>query len=180
MHADESQHRAVTAGLSLRVTLLWVALLATALAIVITTAIRIEVLNAMIGGALPATERHNDGHIAKWRVSPWTTEAGWRAMLGPRDERGKTVQRPLNEVEKAQMQRDIRDAQRRNKLRDIVSSWGLAQYFMVPFALLASAGLLGYPGIARWARMVGAGGLILAIGAGGLMFYRGYFSSLGW
>lgn len=67
-----------------------------------------------------------------------------------------------------------------NRFRDFVSTWGLAQYVVAPMGVILSLVVLRS---ARRDRVVVGVSLTTALASAacmGMMFYRGYFSSLGW
>lgn len=161
--------------------------LAIALALIaLQTAIRIEWLNHAAGGFLPR-KAEPTGYLSKWRARMWTTPDQWLARFGPRDERGRPVDRPLTVEETARMHAGIERANRLNHLRNVVGSWGVAQHVIVPLMMmLAIAKILrgdpesiiarSSPADRKVAGVLFGLGCVLAI----LMFYRGYWSSLGW
>ena len=67
----------------------------------------------------------------------------------------------------------------RDQLRGVVEPYGLMQYVMAPL-LLAIAALVVLKEKIGWAKVIGATGVVVAVVALWLMFYREYFSSLGW
>jgi len=157
-----------------------VLLLAVISAIVAVTAARIEVLHWQAGRILPAQEFHPDGRLVKWRQSLLSNEHRWRELHGPRDPNGQPVTRPLTAAEQAEMTTSIRRARANNRLRDVVSTWGLAQYLLVPAALILAVPLLLDAPIQGRMRLLAAACACVAIVAGVLMFYRRYYLSLGW
>jgi hypothetical protein len=104
-------------------------LLAVLIALVATTATRIELLNHAAGGILPARERRDDGTPVKWRQASATSKAGWRQTRGPHDADGQPSTRPLTSDEQVRMMREVRHAQAAKTLL------GLAQYIRVPLVL---------------------------------------------
>ncbi len=154
-------------------------LLSLLLAAIATTAVRIEILNAQAGRILPIRALRDDGTPGKWRQSVVTDERRWRQLCGPRDAAGEPA-KELTEADRARMQRDIQREISNGSLRDLVESWGLAQYALVPLAASMSLFLLFAP---RWTpsrRWFGACGLAITGAAAYLMFHRAYLSSLGW
>jgi len=143
------------------------------------TAARIEILNASVGGILPRERPPDNLGSSKWRSAPWFNEEMWRRTIGPKDEQGRPVSRPLTESEQLKMKQDIEQALTWNRLRDVVGSWGCAQYMLVPAAFLIALSLIGDKSLKRHLRLLGGAGLILSAAAATLMFYRAYFSSLG-
>jgi hypothetical protein len=139
-------------------------------------AIHIEVLNVKAGGYLPRTlPKHGN---PKWRWQPWEREDVWRSMLGPKDEQGKPVTRPLTPAEEEKMQRDMAHANAMNELRGAVEV-GLWNYLLVPALLGVACSLLG-KSRQRMSRYAVWSLLSLGLVLGGLMLYRGYFTSLGY
>jgi hypothetical protein len=156
------------------------ALLCLISAVVLTTAVRIEMLNRKAGDVLPRRELRDDGALATWREALWTNEMRWRQMLGPRDDKGRPVSRELTKTEQSQMVQDMRRARAKNALRKFVSSWGLAQYVLVPAALALGLSLFAARGERGWVRALGGAGACVAVAAGALLVYRAYCPSLGW
>jgi hypothetical protein len=142
------------------------------------TAVRIEVCNRRAGKFLPRTDSLSTGQ-SKWRNLPWDTNTSWVQFLGPKDADGNPVSRPLTPDERDQMRREVDHATCRNQLRSAVSTWGVIQYPAVLLQLLCSLTLL-LGALSRGKKVLGAAGTILAVISAILMFYRGYFSSLGW
>lgn len=139
----------------------------------------IEVLNSRAGGVLPRHEYWNSDPTAglvKWRSSFVVNEKNWLRALGPRAADGTPVSRPLSPDEHARMEQDIRLAQSDNLLRAVISTAGLLQYLLVPALLTASLLSWRAKSNPKWV----ATQFIITISAAFLMFYRGYFSSLGW
>lgn len=140
--------------------------------VVVQTAVRVEILNHTAGNVLPRTEP------GKWRKSVWTTEVWWRrGHFGGMDD-ATMYTRPLTPAESARMAADLRRERARNELRDVIETWGLLQYGMVPAAALVAVWLIR-PSRRGRHRVLGWGCLSLAVVCGGLMFYRSYFTSLG-
>ena len=145
---------------------------------VVSIAARIEVLNHRAGGVLPRAEYRNSDPaqgLVKWRTSPITTPERWREASGPRDAKGVPIDRSLTHTERREMEKTIAQNRANNQLREIVGTFGLLQYPLV--AVLLTAGACRVLGRRRY---TGGAMLLAAVGAGGLMIYRGYFSSLGW
>ena len=148
-------------------------------AIIATTAVRIEILNNAAGGMLPSRERDERGALVKWRQAPWTSEAKWRELRRPQDA-DKQPTSPLTADEQSQMSREVHQARASDALRDVVSSWGLLQYMLVPISLVTAFSLLFTRRASRSTRLLSGAGLSVALVAGGLMLYRQYYTSLGW
>ena len=147
--------------------------------LVLLIAVRIEVLNNRAGGMLPNREyRNNDPEqgVVKWRQSIWTDEEMWRRVFLS-DENSN--ERPLTPAEQARMEQDIRNARINNELRWFVSSAGLLQYLLVPLVIMLSGKLILRRPRSPGRILQGAVPLAVGIGAGILMLYRAYFTSLG-
>lgn len=157
-----------------------VLLLVVTTAIVGITAVRIEILNRQAGAILPAREFTSDSGHARWRQSLATNEARWRELHGPRDPDGQPASRALTPTEQAEIATSIRRAQASNTLLGVVSTWGLAQYLLVPATIILAVTVLLDPRIQRRMRLLAAACACIAIAAGVLMFYRAYYPSLGW
>jgi hypothetical protein len=155
--------------------LLW--LLAALLAIEVTTAIRIERLNDLAGGILPNRERRDDGSIAKWREGI-SSPALWIRIHASKDPTGQPL--PLTPTQNAQMQADLAHALVNNRLREIVSTWGLAQYILAPGTLALALYIWGRSPGHRGKRTFAATGVLISLAAGALAFHRAYFTSFGW
>ncbi len=177
---NPGDHKQRTEGRGARIGAVRCTLYLLLLAVVATTAVRIEILNRMAGGRLPNRERRDDGGIVKWRADLRIDEARWRTTLGPRDESGNPVTRPLTAAEVAQMTDDTRKARANNTLRDVVGTWGLAQYVFAPLAAVLGIQLLFGSGLGRAPRAMGGVGVIVASAACAVMVVREYFTSLGW
>ena len=154
----------------------WIAAIALAVcASTITT--YIEVLNTRADGFLPRTLPEHGN--PKWRARFYDTEARWRSILGPKDEQWEPVTRPLTSAEQDKMHEDIAHAKAMNDLRGAVEGLGLWNYLLVPALLGVALSLLpcSRRPIAKLSVL-----LLLGIGltAGGVMFYRGYFTSIGY
>ena len=66
----------------------------------------------------------------------------------------------------------------RDQLRGVVETYGIMQYVMAPL-LFAIAALVVLKTKIIWARVIGATGVLVAVIALWLMFYREYWPSLG-
>ncbi|MCE5279903.1 MAG: hypothetical protein ABFD92_04070 [Planctomycetaceae bacterium] len=141
--------------------------------------IRIEVYNHRAGGYLP---RQDDE--GKWRV---TSPVIYRKSLEDRFRyEGRQAGKPaeLTEQQKAQIDRLMAEAEPRihenASFRGFVETWGLAQYAIGPLALcLLMIPLLGRKSSARL-RIISAALVVSVAACVAMMFYRGYYSSLGW
>ena len=67
----------------------------------------------------------------------------------------------------------------RDRLRQTVGTFGLAQYLAVPL-LLALSLFQGFKSQARWVLAIAIGGSFIGLFAMTMMYYRGYYSSLGY
>lgn len=144
----------------------------------VTTAVRIERLNHALGGILPNRERRDDGTTAKWRSDPCVTEAIWIRMQVPRDASGQALS--LTNADQIRMRQHIARARANNRLRTIVSTWGLLQYLLVPVTV-ALAWCVWILSSGRWTwRLLAIAGWVVSGLAGVLAFHRAYFTSLGW
>lgn len=142
-----------------------------------STAIYIEALNAEAGGFLPRTLPKYGN--AKWRFCWWETEARWREILGPKDEQGKPVTRRLTNAEQEKMHKDIAHAKAMNQLRGAVENLGLLNYLLVP-ALIGVAASLHGASLRSKGKNAALALIGIALVAGGLALYRGYFTSIGY
>jgi hypothetical protein len=66
-----------------------------------------------------------------------------------------------------------------DQLREMVTSVGVLQYLFAPLVVVVAAFHL-VSRDSKMRRCLAAGSGIVGLGALGLAFYRGYFSSLGW
>lgn len=140
-------------------------------AFVALTCLRIEVLNARAGGALPRDEP------GKWRVGYWTNEPSWRMVESRRTGDAMLTARPLTAAERAQMVRETTRNRAEADLRDLVGTFGCSQYVLAPLASFLSLTLLCSGGSPH--RRLGGVCLIVALLCG-LMCFRAYWTSLGW
>jgi hypothetical protein len=139
-----------------------------------TTCIQIEVFNHQMGGYLPCKER-----------SAWRT-------CGPKAMRESMIRSWQMEAEldnttfvlTEEHERHIAEMQRKcvinSYFRDFVGTWGQLQYIIAPAALVASLTLVmrrrAGKGIRLAAGVAGAVAVICVV----MMFYRGYFTAMGW
>ena len=146
-------------------------------AIMVQTAVRIEIRNAEVGGVLP--RRVPDGANPAWRKAPWTNERMWKKLRGPKTSDGSPVDRPLTAEEAVRMRREVNAAVRYDALRGLVSSWGLLQYpAVIAFLGYGGFAFVRHGAVAR--RAIGAVTFLVAGGCGFLMVNRAYLASLGW
>ncbi len=153
-----------------------------AIAILLETSVgaittNIEILNTRTEGYLPRV-LPQQGYHPKWRYWWWENEEMWRQTLGPKDERGNPVARALTPTEGERMRRDASRAKAMNSLRSAVQL-GLWNYLMIP-ALVVFAYKLRRRTQQRAAKYAASTLLLVALVSAGLMFYRGYYTSLGW
>jgi len=140
-------------------------------AVVAFITLRIEWLNAESGGRLPNREYFNNDPAqvtVKWRAGPPVVESEWRRRNGIDD-------RPLTVAEQSQLDSESRRERANNSLRDFVGSAGLLQYLLAPALVVASLMTIGAKGVRYGIVPLGVG-----IAAGVMMFWRTYFTSLGW
>jgi hypothetical protein len=161
--------------------------------VVVHTCVRIEVLNAQCGYYLPRTDMEA-GHNNKWRVAA--------ARLIRQDcERQIALQRmaefqnehpdqqlpdeatftgaPFSEAEQRLIETEVSKNRLNASFRDSVESLGLLQYLLGPAGLLWSW-ILFLGDRSRSSRATSATCGVLNLVSVALMFYRGYFTSLGW
>jgi hypothetical protein len=149
---------------------------------IVFVAVRIEVLNAAAGNLLPGfnealTRNKADGGSGKWRAR-WMTEAKWRRE-NIRDAEGEPDARALTPEEQSRMRVEVERANAYARLHDFISYFGwMLQYVLVFVACVVGAGWTiehrRRPGLA--ALYVVA--TLVAVAAGALAVYRGYFSSM--
>lgn len=145
-------------------------------------AVRIEALNAEAGNLLPrfntALARNvAQGGSGKWRAR-WMTEEQWRA-LNIRDAAGNPEARALTEEERRRMAAEVQRANAYARLHDFISYFGwLLQYVAVFLAVLVGGvWAIEYrvrPGLALGYALP----VLVALAAGALAFYRGYFTCI--
>ena len=140
--------------------------------IVILVCLQIELLNNAAGGYLP--------HIpdSKWRDSTPVSEEMWRKQQRYSKEDVTLLTRPLTESERLQMQKDIEQADTMNALKGMVSGYGIWQYIFAPVALILSI-VMAISRRPMYKRIMCAVFALSSLIAMVLMFYRGYFTSLG-
>jgi hypothetical protein len=136
------------------------------------TCLRIEVLNAEAGNVLPRTS------AGKWRVSFVQSEARWRELQSIRRGDETWADRTLNAAERDAMHAEVRENVAKGRLRDVVGTWGVAQYAVVAGLLTSSAALL-YRRRSRVHAAVASAGLLVACACGMMALLRGYYTSLG-
>ncbi len=147
-----------------------------AIAIVVgVIAARVEYLNAAAGRYLPRTISTDAG---KWRTT-FLNEERWRRFYGPLDESGEPAARALTAAEQQQMQSDSARISANDRLRDWVGSAGLLQYLLLPaLVFITLAAIAARPtrqGVAMLAPVAAV--IVFAFAS---LWYREYFSSLGW
>lgn len=145
------------------------------------TTIRIEWLNHEAEGYLPrSSSAFGTADHSTWRCFPAPYPRWWRMHYGPRDENDHPATRALTSDEQAAMTNWVRRMQARDGLRRVVSSWGLAQYLLVPAALLFGVLLTRRLEADPKLRGLGWAAIVIAAISGILMFCRGYIPALGW
>jgi len=140
--------------------------------------IRIEVFNCQAGGLLPSKELRDTGEPATWREASIVRARMEERFLAEANAAGSPA--VLTRSQRQEIDQAARKADLNNRFLAFVSTWGLAQYVLAPLAMLLSLGeavLRRETRRYRQAACVPAGVALLCII---LMFYRGYFSSLGW
>ena len=159
--------------------------------VVAFTAVKIEVLNVQNGSPLPRKEF--DGRIPTWRVAARTILiqlklqeiAALRSLNGPEstsqaeyDPDQLAIELPLTDEELWDLFEAIEKADRNGEFRGFVGTMGIAQYLLAPTALLFSIIHLREKQ-SKADRLTIFLTLSVSFVAILLMFYRGYFSSLG-
>ena len=150
----------------------------TALAVFIC--VRVEVFNAQVGGLLPRRDLQDHPGNPKWRVEATivvrrSREAEFRHQA---ELAGKSF--VLTDAQNREIEAAVERARVDAAFREFVSSWGLLQYVLAPFTFLLGLYLAksrkapASHRVGAWVMTVAAAACIV------LMFYRGYFSSLGW
>jgi hypothetical protein len=149
----------------------------------IATGVRIEYLNYRAGGAIQRKAKQ-EPH-SKWRIGDGyfaaraEVEAEWRKENGV--DRGTHLSPSDYEAIRERLRTTEWSPSPRDRLGELLGSWGLLQYplaaFLILASLVAAASLPTSGPIPRWALYVPA---IVGLLALGLAFYRGYFTSLGW
>jgi hypothetical protein len=137
------------------------------------TCLRIEILNAKIGFYLPRDFSTDSG---TWRQTMITNETRWRSSHANLDPTIAT--RPLTVAERSRMNADMSRNHAWNALLDTVGTLGCLQYPLL-FVLIISLPFNIREQTGGW-RVALLVSLALALVCGGLMFYRGYYTSLGW
>lgn len=148
------------------------AVLCTALAGV--TCVRIEILNARAGGVLPRDE------LGKWRVTGGTVaQQIWRFHESVARGDPTLRSRNLTRTEDREMRRHVQRAEAEADLRDVVRSWGLLQYLIVPAGLVA-AHVLMWGRATRRERLIGLACSVVLLCCAASALGRSYYTSLGW
>lgn len=153
-------------------------------AVVASTAIRVEWYNHAVGGFLPRPQPPSmEGNDVKWRTTGADmAEKAYRVSLAmerglePTDEVIATLD--LSSAEQQELSETRRQARLNAKFRGLIETMGLIQYLLVPIGLLLSIAACRVS--TRWLKITGFACLAVNLAAGGLMFYRQYFQSLGW
>lgn len=151
--------------------------------ICVVTAVRIERLNHLSGGAIQRKARQEPN--SKWRIEEGFIKTYQQVEADWRKESGVSPDAELSENDReaiwGRMKATKRIPSPRDKLGMVLGSWGLVQYPLAAtllFAsLLASTNRKMTDAIPKWVfhfqTLIGA----LALG---LALYRGYFTCLGW
>jgi hypothetical protein len=149
---------------------------------IVFVAIRIEVLNSAAGNLLPRlTQRLHEskgyGGSGKWRAS-WMTQERWKEF-NIRDERGEPTDRPLTAEEEARMKADVKAHNAYARLHDFLSDFGWILQYLAVFVVIVG----GCEGIIKTWRSpkfvaLYAAPVFVAVAAGVLAVYRGYYSSI--
>ncbi len=143
-------------------------------------ALRIEVLNVAAGHLLPTdafTRNKARGGSGKWRAV-WMNETRWRTW-NIRDAKGGPDPRPLTSDEQSQMLQEIKKANADYDLHEFLSYFGwMWQYVAILIVLLLGAAWAIDYRRERLKAALYALPTLVAIAAGALAVYRGYFTSL--
>lgn len=137
--------------------------------IAVSTCVLVEVLNAQAGGVLPVK--------GKWRVGPGRGEQSWREIEAFRGGDATLTTRPLTPTEHVRMTRVTRRVRANDNLRGLVTTFGCAQYVIVPVVLVLSLRLVR-KSVPPHHRLAGAACLVAGLTAGVFMLWRGYFTSV--
>lgn len=143
------------------------------------TCIRVEIFNVRAGGYLP---RKSD---ADWGISTWRTLApsAVRGVMEKQFRMEAELQgRPadITPAQEAQIAKAIESAEENAAFRGFVETFGLAQYIVAPLAAILGYRLATGKKKQERARWLSPGLAILSGICIVMMFYRGYFTSLGW
>ena len=159
--------------------------------VVITICLRIEQLNAEAGDFLPRTESGN--YNRKWRVAADVAEQRAiekQVMLMRMKEyyrenpdagclkETEIMRMPFNADETAYFNREWK----RHKAMSALNEWvtiGLLQYVLVPASIIWSVHVIKSRTSPKVYRLVAIAFAVISTAAGVMMFYRGYFTSLG-
>jgi hypothetical protein len=160
--------------------------------IVVHTCVRIEVLNARYGAYLPRTD-FGSGN-PKWRVADEklvrlheelmiarSRQADFEAAHPDEEIPDETAFRgqPYSPTELATIDAEVDHSRRNSTLRAWVGSMGLLLYVLAPAALLWSLDIVVSDRSRGRRLFAGLCGLLNLVCIA-LMYYRGYWSSLGW
>jgi len=136
------------------------------------TCSQIEWRNYRAGGVLPR-KIEGPGN-PKWRIAAdRTIPTRFHGDRGSKEERARPA------AEDVRLRPDPRRDNDESQLRSWVASWGLAQYVVAPLALFLAIHALVRARTAK-RRCAFAAAATLSGAAIGMIFYRGYFTSLGW
>jgi len=145
--------------------------------IVLHTCVRIEILNVQADNFLPRKDLPRPAN-QKWRGSIVTNEERWRrhCLYKEGEER---MHRPLTSEERRDMEETIARYKANNRLHSAVETDGLLQYLLAPIALIASLAV-ALSKRSRPKRLAARVTMVTSLAGIVMMFYRGYFTSLGW
>ena len=142
--------------------------------IVLLICIEIEILNFAAGGYLP--RKDNGG---KWRQSPFVSEDIWRNIYSREKDDETLLHRSLTKDERDQMEKVVSHAHAWNSLHGFVSTFGLMQYFFASLSFVWSL-LIAMRSSNKNKKVVSTFFIVSTSICIVMMFYRGYFTSLGW
>lgn len=142
--------------------------------IVLCICIEIEIYNYAAGGYLP--RKDNDG---KWRQILFVSEDMWRKIYSREKDDETLLHRLLTKDERDQMEKEVSHAHALNSLRGSVNTFGLMQYFFAPLSFVWSL-LIAFRSSDRINKVVSTFFIVSSSICIFMMFYRGYFTGLGW
>ena len=105
--------------------------------------------------------------------------AGGSTVTAEKESALEAKSRALTPAEQEELEHELDRNRTESKLRDLIQTWGIAQYAFAPLAFILSL-VLFLHATADSARIGHALLALLSAGAISLMLYRGYFTSLGW
>ena len=160
--------------------------------VVVHTCVRIEILNARYGYYLPRTD-FGSGN-PKWRVAADSlARRDFERSIAmerqakfaeehpgePIPEHTEFIGPPYSASQQTELEAILDQNQRRSALYDWVRGMGLLQYALAPAALFWSVDIARIER-SRSGRIAAGFAALLNLICIALMFYRGYFTSLGW